>query len=43
MMLTLILACPLIAALILAFIPRNYRVVMRGVHYSYCIGDREAD
>lgn len=29
MILTLILACPLVAALVLVFIPRNYRVVMR--------------
>jgi NADH-quinone oxidoreductase subunit M len=29
MTLTLILACPLVAALVLVFIPRNYRVVMR--------------
>ena len=29
--LTYILGCPLVAALVLAFVPRNYRVVMRGV------------
>jgi NADH-quinone oxidoreductase subunit M len=29
MILTLILACPLIAAAVLVFVPRNYRVVMR--------------
>ncbi len=31
MILTFILACPLAAALALAFVPRNYRVVMRAV------------